>query len=174
MKQLSFANATYVNKKIITKREKFLNEMEQVVPWMCLLKLIKPDYQKCGNGRPSMPMESMLVIYFLHLWYILSDPAVVEALYDIESMCRFAKLELVEDALPDEAAILKFRRLTEKHQFSEVIFDDINAYLVVRWIDLSQGSMAGATIIQAPSSTKTKRKSNKEHVSYAVGSEYEK
>ena len=158
MKQLSFASATYANKKIVTKREKFLAEMEEVVPWRRLLKLIEPHYPKRGVGRPPMPMESMLRIYFLQQWYALSDPAAEEVLYDIESMRRFAKLELIEDALPDETTILQFRRMIEKHQLSEVIFDEINAYLVERGIDVSQGSMVDATIIQAPSSTKNKDK----------------
>jgi len=158
MKQFSFASAAYENKKIVTKREKFLNEMEQVVPWKRLLKLIQPHYPKRGNGRPPMPMESMLRIYFLQQWYTLSDPAAEEALYDIESMRRFAKLELVEDALPDETTILQFRRMIERHQLSEAIFNDINAYLVERGINVSQGSMVDATIIQAPSSTKNKDK----------------
>lgn len=156
MKQLSFASATYANKKIITKREKFLKEMDRVVPWKRLLKLVDKHYPKQGNGRPPMPIESMLRIYFIQQWYGLSDPAAEEALYDIESMRRFAKLELVEDAIPDESTILNFRRLIEKHQLSELMFNDINNYLVEQGIQVSQGSMVDATIIQAPSSTKNK------------------
>jgi IS5 family transposase len=158
MKQISFASATYAHKKIITKREKFLNEMEQVVPWVRLLKLIEPHYPKRGNGRPPMPMQSMLRIYFLQQWYALSDPAAEEALYDISCMREFAQLELVEDAIPDETTILKFRRMIEDHKLSKVMFDDINAYLAERGINVSQGSMVDATIIQAPSSTKNKDK----------------
>ncbi len=85
MKQLSFATLSYQHKKIITKREKFLNEMEQVVPWKRLLKLIAPHYPKAGKGRPPMPMECMLRIYFLQQWYALSDPA-AEAFYDMEPL----------------------------------------------------------------------------------------
>jgi IS5 family transposase len=158
MKQISFASATYAHKKIITKREKFLNEMEQVVPWVRLLKWIEPHYPKRGNGRPPMPMQSMLRIYFLQQWYSLSDPAAEEALYDISCMREFAQLELVEDAIPDETTILKFRRMIEDHKLSKAMFDDINAYLAERGINVSQGSMVDATIIQAPSSTKNKDK----------------
>jgi IS5 family transposase len=158
MKQISFASATYDNKKIMTKRERFLTEMDTVIPWPRLLKLIEPCYPKKGKGRPPMPMESMLRIYFLQQWYSLSDPAAEEALYDIESMRRFAQLELVVDALPDETTILNFRRMVEKHQLSEVLFNDINAYLVERGIAVSQGSMVDATIISASGSTKNKDK----------------
>ncbi|NOR41955.1 MAG: hypothetical protein GQ572_01370 [Gammaproteobacteria bacterium] len=114
MKQQSFATLAYQNKKIVTKREAFLKEMEQVVPWSRLLKLIEPHYPKKGNGRPPIPMEVMLRIYFLQQWYALSDPAAEEALYDMESMRRFSLLELGDDVIPDESTILNFRRLIEK------------------------------------------------------------
>ena len=132
--------------------------MERVVPWLRLLKLIEPYYPKAGNGRPPMPMETMLRIYFLQQWYSLSDPAAEEALYDIESMRRFAQLELLDDAIPDETTILKFRHMIERHTLSEVIFADINNYLVEKGIQVSQGRMVDATIIQAASSTKNKDK----------------
>ena len=144
MKQQSFATLAYQNKKIVTKREAFLKEMEQVVPWSRLLKLIEPHYPKKGNGRPPIPMEVMLRIYFLQQWYALSDPAAEEALYDMESMRRFSLLELGEDVIPDETTILNFRRLIEKHDLSVTMFNDINAYLVDRGIKVSKGSMIDA------------------------------
>ena len=158
MKQQSFATLAYQNKKIVTKREAFLKEMEQVVPWSRLLKLIELHYPKKGNGRPPIPMEVMLRIYFLQQWYALSDPAVEEALYDMESMRRFSLLELGEDVIPDETTILNFRRLIEKHDLSVVMFNDINAYLVDRGIKVSKGSMIDASIVHAPASTKNKEK----------------
>lgn len=158
MKQQSFATLAYQNKKIVTKREAFLKEMEQVVPWSRLLKLIEPHYPKKGNGRPPIPMEVMLRIYFLQQWYALSDPAAEEALYDMESMRRFSLLELGEDVIPDETTILNFRRLIEKHDLSVAMFNDINAYLVDRGIKVSKGSMIDASIVHAPASTKNKEK----------------
>lgn len=157
MKQLSFASASYAHKKVITKREKFLTEMDAVVPWARLLKLIEPHYPKKGRGRPPISLETMLRIYFLQLWYNLSDPAAEESLYDIESLRRFAQLDLERDALPDESTILNFRRLIEKHQLSDVLFKDINSYLVEQGIQVSQGTMVDATIISASGSTKNKQ-----------------
>jgi len=158
MKQLNFATLAYQNKKVVTKREAFLKEMEQVVPWKRLLNLIEPHYPKKGKGRPPIPMETMLRIYFLQQWYALSDPSAEEALYDIESMRRFALLELCEDAIPDETTILNFRRLIEKHKLSVALFNEVNAYLVDKGIKVSKGSMIDATIIQAPTSTKNQDK----------------
>ena len=158
MKQLNFAMLAYQNKKVVTKREAFLKEMEQVVPWKRLLNLIEPHYPKKGKGRPPIPMETMLRIYFLQQWYALSDPSAEEALYDIESMRRFALLELCKDAIPDETTILNFRRLIEKHKLSVALFNEINTYLVDKGIKVSKGSMIDATIIQAPTSTKNQDK----------------
>jgi len=158
MKQSSFANLAYQHKKVTTKRERFLSEMEHLVPWERLIKLIEPHYSKAGNGRPPMPLETMLRIYFLQQWYALSDPAAEEALYDMDSMRHFAQLELGDDALPDETTILRFRRLIEAHDLSVALFKDINAYLVENGIQVSKGSMIDATIIPAPSSTKNKEK----------------
>lgn len=158
MKQQSFSSLAYQSKKVTTKRERFLNEMDQVVPWSRLLNLIEPHYPKKGRGRPPIPMEVMLRIYFLQQWYSLSDPAAEEALYDMESMRHFTSLELGKDAIPDETTILNFRRLIEEHKLSELFFEDINAYLIEKGVQVSKGSMIDATIINAPSSTKNKEK----------------
>ena len=95
MKQISFGSLAYEEKKVLTKRERFLTQMDRVIPWSRLLKVIRPHYPKAGFGRP--PMKVMLRIYFLQQWYALSDPAAEESLYDIESMRRFAGLELGVD-----------------------------------------------------------------------------
>lgn len=158
MKQQSLASLTYAHKKKQTKREKFLNEMDLVVPWSRLLRLIEPYYPKAGKGRKPMPMETMLRIYFLQQWYGLSDPAAEETLYDIESMRRFAGLELGEDAIPDETTILNFRHLLEEHELTGIVFEDVKAYLEEQDLLLSGGSIVDATIIHAPSSTKNKTK----------------
>jgi len=101
MKPTSFASLTFEAKKKQTRREKFLAEMEQAVPWRALLAVIEPHYPKAGRrGRQPMPLATMLRIYLLQQWYALSDPGMEDALYEIESMRRFAGLELVEDALP--------------------------------------------------------------------------
>jgi hypothetical protein len=158
MKQHSFASLTYEYKKKQTKREKFLEEMEQVVPWVQLLKLIEPYYPKAGKGRKPMPLEVMLRIYFLQQWYGLSDSGAEESLYDIESMRRFAGLELGEDAIPDETTILNFRHLLEKHQLMSDLFEEVKGYLEDKGLLLAGGSIVDATIIHAPSSTKNKDK----------------
>jgi len=145
-------------KKKVTRREQFLAEMEAVVPWLRLLALIAPHYPKAGpkGGRPPMPLETMLRVYFLQQWYALSDPMAEEALYDSEAMRRFAGIELGDDRIPDETTILNFRHLLERHELTEAIFAEVNGHLADKGITLRSGTLVDATIIDAPSSTKNK------------------
>ena len=117
-KQPAFPGLRHAMKKKQTRREKFLAEMEAVVPWSRLLALIEPHYPKAGpkGGRPPMPLETMLRVYFLQQWYALSDPMVEEMLYDSDAMRRFVGIELGDDRIPDETTILNFRHLLEKHR----------------------------------------------------------
>lgn len=157
MKQQSFASLEYESKKRLTRRERFLAEMEAVVPWARLISVIEPHYPKAGKpGRPPMPLEVMLRIYFLQQWYAMSDPGMEDALYEIESMRRFAGLSLCDDALPDETTILKFRHLLEARQLTEPLLSEVNAYLQERGVAVSKGTMVDATIIDAAPSTKNK------------------
>lgn len=158
MKQTTFASLAFESKKKPTRRERFLREMDQVVPWARLTKLIAPHYPRAGNGRQPMPLETMLRIYFLQQWFNLSDPAAEDALYDIESMRRFCGIELGEDAVPDETTILNFRRLLERHRLTEAIFKTVRRLLEAKRLLLKAGTLVDATIIQAPSSTKNVQK----------------
>ena len=126
MKQTTFASLAFERKKKQTRRERFLAEMEKVVPWAALLAVIEPHYPTTGRrGRPPMPLATMLRIYFMQQWYALSDPAMEDALYEVESMRRFAGLDLTNDAMPDETTILKFRHLLEKHALtSQIAYSD--------------------------------------------------
>ncbi len=142
----------------LTRRERFLAEMDAVVPWGRLLALIAPHYPKVGpkGGRPPMPLETMLRVYFLQNWYALSDPMAEETLYDSEAMRRFAGIELGDERIPDETTILNFRHLLERHGLTEAIFAEVNAHLADKGISLRSGTLVDATIIDAPSSTKNK------------------
>lgn len=157
-KQMTFASLAHATKKKVTRREKFLAEMEVVVPWLRLLALIEPHYPKMGSngGRPAMALEVMLRIYCLQQWYSLSDPMAEESLYDSDAMRRFAGLELGDDRIPDETTILNFRHFLERHALTEAIFTDVSAYLAENGMTLRSGTLVDATIIDAPSSTKNK------------------
>jgi IS5 family transposase len=141
-----------------TRKEVFLDEMNQVVPWPALVALIQPHargaHQALG-GRPPFPIETMLRIHCLQLWWNLSDPAVEEELHERPLYRRFVGLEGAA-RMPDETTILRFRHLLEKHQLAPQVLATINAGLAQQGLMLKTGTVVDATIIAAPSSTKNK------------------
>jgi transposase, IS5 family len=139
-----------------TRREVFLEEMEQVVPWSKLCGLIEPHYPKAGNGRPPVGMERMLRIYFLQQWFNLSDPGVEEALYDSAVMRKFAGIDLGREPVPDETTVCKFRHLLEQHQLGGEMLETVNLHLESKGVRITRGTIVDATIIAAPSSTKNR------------------
>jgi IS5 family transposase len=154
--QRTFAGLAWSAKKKTTRRERFLAEMDAVIPWPRLVALIEPHYPKPGNGRPPLGLEKMLRIHFLQQWFDLSDPAAEDAIYDSESMRRFAGVELGEDTVPDESSILRFRHLLEEHDLGAAIFVEVRGLLEEKGLLLKQGSIVDATILSAPSSTKNR------------------
>jgi IS5 family transposase len=157
-KQLGFGDYEQSTAKKRTKRERFLSEMEAVVPWKKLLDLIEPHYPKTSSkgGRPPYPLETMLRIHLLQQWYDLSDPAMEDALIEVPTMRRFAGIALISDRIPDETTILAFRHLLEQNNLGEEIFEAVKAHLKANGMAMKQGTIVDATIIAAPSSTKNK------------------
>jgi len=139
-----------------SKRELFLDQMEQVVPWGELQALIEPHYPKGENGRPPVGLSIMLRVYFLQQWFNLSDPGAEEGLYESPALRRFAGVDLGRAPAPDETTILQFRHLLEKHELGGAILQAVNEYLESRGIRISRGTIVDATIIHAPSSTKNR------------------
>jgi len=155
MDQMSFSDAEYRTKRKQTRREKFLAEMDQVIPWQRLEKRIAPFYRKTG-GRPPYPLSVMLRIHLMQQWYGVSDPAMEDALYEITSMRQFAGLSLSNGRIPDETAILHFRHLLEEHQLGQALFDEVSSFLGERGLLLKSGTIVDASLIDAPSSTKNR------------------
>lgn len=156
MKQSSFSDLAYDHKKKVTRKERFLQEMDQLLPWPVLLKPIRRKYPKGRQGRPPVPAETLLRIYFMQQWYALSDPAMEDSLYDIESMRRFAGVGL--ENIPDETTICKFRHFLETHNLTQKLFELTAGYLSERGLMLNEGTIVDATIIEAPSSTKNQKR----------------
>lgn len=155
-KQMSFAQLEQAGKRKTTRREKFLGEMEKVVPWERLCAVIAPHYPKGAKGRPPIGLERMLRVYFLQQWYALADEALEDALYDSAALRAFAGIDLSAESVPDATTLLKFRHLLERHQLTAALFEEVNAMLRERKLLLFQGTMVDATIIAAPSSTKNR------------------
>ena len=156
MKQLTLATAGFERYAKTTRRAAFLAEMDRVVPWGVLCRLIEPFYPKPGNGRPPIGLERMLRLYFLQHWFNLSDPAVEEALYESQSMRAFVGIDLGREPVPDETTVCRFRHLLEAHDLGRCLFDEVNRHLAAKGLKVATGTIVDATIIDAPSSTKNK------------------
>jgi IS5 family transposase len=155
--QPSFAQAEFAAKKKVTRREKFLAEMERVVPWARLVAVIVPHYPTGQRGRPPIGVERMLRIYFLQQWYALADEALEDAIYDSQAMRLFAGIDLSVEGVPDATTLLKFRRLLEQHELPKQIFAEVGALLSERKLLMKEGTIVDATIMAAPPSTKNAR-----------------
>ncbi len=159
MKQISFSSLEYAGKKRQTRREKFLGDMDRVVPWTRLIALIEPHYPTSGRvGRPPVGVPRMLRMYFLQQWYSLSDEGLEDAIYDSQSMREFVGIDLAREQVPDSTTLLKFRRKLEDNKLTQAIFDEVNAHLGERGLLMREGTLVDATIIAAPPSTKNKDK----------------
>ena len=159
MRQTSFVDGTFKKYHKPTRKEQFLSEMEQIIPWKELTAVIAPHYPNPkGAGRRPIGVERMLRIYFMQHWFNLSDPGAEEALYDTEILRWFAGIDLGREPVPDETTICKFRHLMERNNLGDELFARVNEYLAENGLAVSRGTIVDATLIDAPSSTKNKAK----------------
>ena len=159
MKQRSLASQPMFEKYgRKSRRELFLDEMEQIVPWADLLALVEPHYAKAGKGRQPVGLSIMLRTYFVQQWFNLSDPGVEELLYESAAVRRFVGVDLGVAPAPDETTVLRFRHLLEKHSLGGQMLDTVNEYLESKGIKIQTGTIVDASILHAPSSTKNETK----------------
>ena len=155
MSQRSFASAEFALKKKRTRREKFLAEMERVMPWAKLIAVIEPAYPTSGRvGRQPTGVPKMLRMYLQQQWYGLADEALEDAIYDSQALRDFVGIDLSRESVPDATTLLKFRRLLEASELTKAMFEEINAHLHQQGLLMRAGTIVDATIIAAPSSTK--------------------
>src|SRR5215469_12910414 len=139
-RQGSFLQAEYARKKKPTRRDKFLAEMEAVVPWARLVQRLEPFYPKGVRGRPPIGLERMLRVYFVQQWYGLADEAVEDAFYDSQALRGFAGIDLNRDPVPDATTVLHFCHWLEKHELTKSLFDEVGAMLAERGLLMRQSS----------------------------------
>lgn len=157
-KQQSFTDLEYSCRKKKTRREEFLEIMDEIIPWDEWVGIIAPYYPNGKRGRPPMGIERMLRMYLLQIWFNLSDPATEDAIYDSYAMRKFAGIDFTKEDVPDETTLCKFRHLLEKNGLNKLFFDAINRVMVATGHMMKGGTIVDATIINAPSSTKNAEK----------------
>ena len=144
--QMSFAQAEYAGKKKRTRRDKFLAQMEQVVPWQRLIGVIEPHYPKSGQrGRPPTDLSKILRMYFVQNWYGLADEAVEDAIYDSQALRDFCSINLAIESVPDATTLLGFRHLLEDNKLPQAMLVEVNALLAERGLLMSRGTLIDAT-----------------------------
>ena len=146
-KQETFTDIEYSFRKKKTKREEFLEIMDEIIPWDEWVGVIEPYYPKGKRGRPPMGIEKMLRMYLLQIWFNLSDPATEDAIYDSYAMRKFTGINFMTEAVPDETTLCKFRHLLEANGLNKLFFDAINRVMVQTGHMMKGGTIVDATII---------------------------
>jgi len=155
--QASFSDLEYAAKRRVTRRDRFLSEIEAVTPWLALVAEIEPFYPKGeGRGRPTIGVHRMLRMYIAQQCFGLSDEGIEDAIYDSQAIRGFIGIDLNRETAPDATTSLKFRRLLEENNLTERILTAFNTVLAAKGLLLKEGTVVDATIIEAPSSTKNK------------------
>ncbi len=173
MKQETLSDMEYSCRKKKTKREEFLEIMEEIIPWEEWVGIIRPYYPEGKRGRPPIDLELILRMYLLQVWFNLSDPGTEEAIYDSYAMRKFTGINFMTDSVPDETTLCNFRHLLEEHELNKLFFGAINRVMEETGHIMKGGTIVDATIIDAPSSTKnTEKKRDPEMHSTKKGSQW--
>lgn len=75
-----------------TRKQVFLEQMEQVVPWDALIELIAPYYPEGKTRRPPFSLQTMLA-HFMQQWFTLSEPGMEEAFFDPPLYREFSRID---------------------------------------------------------------------------------
>ena len=158
MKEQTFSDIEYSSRKRKTKREEFLEIMDEIIPWDEWVSPIVPFYPSGKRGRPPKGIEKMLRTYRLQVWFNLSDEGTEDAIYDSYAMRKFVGINFLEEDAPDATTLLKFRRLLEQHGINKLFFEAINRVMIETGHMLKGSTVVDATIINASPSTKNAEK----------------
>jgi IS5 family transposase len=152
--QPSFGDLEYSMRRRITRRQEFLDMMDEVIAWDEWTGLIRPHYFNNTRGRRPVPLETMLRMYLLQVWFNLSDEGVEDQINDSYAMRRFMKLDFASRQVPDATTLLHFRHLLEDNGLGKTLFDALSRFFDEHGFIMRGGTVIDATIISAPSSTK--------------------
>ncbi len=165
MKQQTFSDIEYSNRRKKTKREEFLNKMIETIPWEQWVEEITPVYPKGKRGRPPISIETMLRMYLLEIWFNLSDAGVEEAIYDSYAMRTFMNIDFLKDQVPDATTLFHFRHLIEEKHISKKIINDIKKRLRDEGLQIHRGKITDAVLstISDPDKPKEEKGKKKQH-----------
>jgi len=161
-KQVSMIDLAHDGVKRQTRKEKFLSNMEDLIPFEQWEAMIEPYYYpknvKGGRGRPPMGIKKMLRMYLLQVWFTLSDEALEDAIYEIYSFQKFVGIDLMSEKVPDAVTLLQFRHLLEANGLQQKMMAEQAKFLKDSGVTMTKGTIVDATIIHASGSTKNQEK----------------
>lgn len=145
-------------KKKLTRRDRFLADLEQLEPWALLESQVASFYADTAGkrGRPAIGLSGMLRMYVVQQCFGFSDEGTEDAVYDSQAIRSFVEIGLSLDSVPDAATLLRLRRLLETHQLTRALFETINQYLASQGLLFKEGTIVDATLIAVPLSTKNR------------------
>lgn len=153
--QVSFTDMEYSGRKRKTKREDFLDMMDEIIPWNEWVKLVEPYSPVSGKrGCQLKAIETMLRMLLLQSWFNLSDEGVEDTIYDSYAMKRFMRIDFVKEQVPDATTLCRFRKRLTENGIQQRIFESINSFMDEHGKIMHGGTIVDATIIEAPESTK--------------------
>ncbi len=157
MKQQNFSDFEYSNRKKKTKREEFLNAMDEWIPWDSWTERIRPYYYSGKRGRPPKDLETMLRMYLLKIWFGLSDAGVEDAIYDSYAMRDFMHLDFLDEQVPGSSTLRRFSRLIEKEGIADALLKQTTERIRKEGYVLHRVPISDATLTALP-----KKKNGKE------------
>lgn len=140
-----------------TNKKEFLEKMDSIIPWVAFVELVQPYYYKGERGNKPYPLELMLKIFILQNLYDLADMKAMNEVIDSRAFTAFCCINS-PDEVPDGDTIGRFRALLTKHNLQEKIFKEVVNQLEKRGLILKKGTIVDSTFIEAPSSTKNRKK----------------
>ena len=158
-KQMNMTDIEYASRRKKTRRERFLETMDRIVPWQRLCELIKPYYYNNKTGRPAIGIETILRMYFLQIWFSLSDELTEDGIFDSHAMRDFMSVDFLTSQAPDATTLMKFRHLLERHDLQRQIQAEIQSLLEEEHLVMHGGTIVDATIHRASSSTRNSTRS---------------
>ena len=149
MNQRTLSDIEYSNRRKKTRREEFLNFMDEIVPWEQWVKIIRPYYPAGRRGRPPKDIEVMLRMYLLQKWFKLSGAALEDAVYDSYAMRSFMHIDFLTEQVPGSSTLSRFRLLLKERKIDKMIFDDIDDRLKAAGFIMRSGTIVDAVLARA-------------------------
>ncbi|MBQ8306525.1 MAG: transposase [Blautia sp.] len=154
MKQQTFSDVEYSNRRGKTRRERFLDSMEELLPWEKWIEMIRPYYYRNTRGRKPKAIEVMLRMYLLQRWYHLSAEGIEEAVSDSYAMRRFLGINFLDEQTPDASTLLRFRHLLENHHMDEQIAEEEAEAIRKAGFVIHEGLITDAVVVRVPKNLK--------------------